>query len=253
MLRVSCLGFLIALANFLFTTKVFSTLKTTKTDIDRDAIGVYYLLIPVITHLSLIVGLEISFENSKIAVNTIVFCLSSEIHFLFLSTEKLEKHGNLLQAMIILSVPLYSLFSPIASKNLKDFEIFLNVVVLGGALFWGLIALFSLKTRKTLEPQMIAMLKRNEARMLSETLFAERLLKENKTIKNILRQLKIQIYFSANFSVYCLLCASLGNPFEYLISPIALILISTGSVFIIAIPFVKTFVARKRQNLVGVT
>lgn len=137
--------------------------------------------------MPLVIGLEIAKENSKIAVRSLFFCTSNEMNYLYLNTEKLKRHIKILQTVLLLSVPFYSPLTPITSSKFNDFKPFMLAVAYGAAFFFAMIAIFSLKTQKLIGPQIKEIIIRNEKRILSEELNSERLIRENKLLKNILQ------------------------------------------------------------------
>lgn len=228
-------------------TKIFLTIESKLKPINRNIAGPFYLLFPIIIHLPLFIGLEMAKENGKIAAQTLMFCSSNELSFL-LQLRKVKQFSSFLQVLLILCIPLYYALTPTVSDRFKDFNQFIMFIAFGTTLAFAVIALFSFNTRRVIGPLISEIIKQNETRILSENLNSIKLKRENKLLKNILRQENIQIYFSVCFTVYNTIAALLGVPFEYILCPVAMIMFSSSSVFIITVPFLNICYARKNKT-----
>lgn len=202
----------------------------------------FFMLYPTISHLSLVIALETTKENRKIAVKNLFTSATFKLTEIFSIFEKLRYFSNAFSILLILTIPVYSVF--INSSSTDDFTSSLLAVLYGTSICFVFSAMFSFKTLKLLSPQLMATINQNEKRMETEQLNRRKLKRQIKLIKNILRQQSVQQYFSLIIAAYAGIGAAAGVPFQFVSNPIIMSVFAIGSTVTIAIPYLNVCYSR---------
>lgn len=235
--RVSILGFISVLSNFVIAATIFNSLLQNKMIISREKVGNVYMLGSIMTTLPLICALEMTKEKRKVAVyaSTANSLPTDKIQ---ITLKNLNKYSNRLSFFLISTIPLFCFLTPTFSKRIKDFKVFILTNVFGASINFALIAVLSYKTVKTLAPHLEVLVIKNKKIIKKHNFEMKKLERQNKLLNNLIYQEKNQLYFAIGFSVYCFVSAILSLPYQYLLLPIAMCMMATAAMLIIAIPFI---------------